>query len=614
MCGIIAFLGETGCFEHIYNGLQMLQNRGYDGAGICTINKNRCFVVNKYATTETSNAIERLKNDKQLHISGSVGLGHTRWLTHGDKTDQNAHPHIDYKNRIALVHNGIIENYYQLKQELISLYDVEFKSETDSEVIVNLISVLYDKNRNLEEAIRGALLRLDGTWALGIISIEKPENLYCASHGCPLLIGYGGNSMMLASEQSGFSIDVDNYFCMNDRDFIVVRKENNIIHLQSDTEHQIKYIKCSEKMTMSPYPYPHWTLREIKEQPESSARSIDVGGRLDDGDQVNLVELDLNKKKLLDANHLILLGCGTSFYAGLHGANFFKELADLDTVQIIDGGEFKENDIPRSGNTIFILLSQSGETKDLHRCIEIAKVRNIFMIGVVNVVDSLIAREVNCRCYLNAGREIAVASTKSFTSQIIMLAMIAVWFGQNKNIYEIERKQYIKDLVQLPNDIKDTIEMSEKLCEEVAKFLVDKPSCFVLGKGWCESIAKEGSLKIKEIGYIHAEGYSAVALKHGPFSLLQADTPVIFVNPNDDNYSRVNNAIEEVRSRNTPIILITDVKPQKKNSYEIIVPQNNTFKGIIHIVPMQLIAYYLSIWKNINPDMPRNLAKCITVD
>ncbi|AYV81925.1 MAG: glucosamine-fructose-6-phosphate aminotransferase [Harvfovirus sp.] len=601
MCGIIAFIGETSCFDHIYNGLLMLQNRGYDSAGICSIGRDG-FVVSKYASVDVD-AVARLKADREAHVPNCVGLGHTRWLTHGNKTDENAHPHLDYKNRIALVHNGIIENYSKLKEELMAS-GVQFRSETDSEVVVNLISVLYDKLGNLGDAIFAGISRLEGSWAFAIISIERPECVYCASNGCPLLVGSGINYMMLASEQSGFSNDIDKYFCLTNNDFVMLEKKGGTHVVHTEHNHEMKYITRDKDIKNSPAPYTHWTELEIKEQPQSSARTI------------NLLNLSLDKNKILDANHLLLLGCGTSFFAGLHGANFFKDISAFDTVQVFDAGEFNENDIPIFGKTIFILLSQSGETKDLHQCMDFAKRREIFMIGVVNVVDSMIARSVNCCCYCHAGREIAVASTKSFTSQVVLLSMIAVWFAENRNVNAERRNRYVEDLVKLPEDIQGSIYSCEHMCKDVARFLVDKKSCFVLGKGWCESIAKEGALKIKEIGYIHAEGYSAVALKHGPFSLLQPDTPVIFVNPSDENTTRVNNAMEEVRSRDTPIILITDLPPleQKSYNYLIVTSRNSTFKGILHTIPMQLIAYYLAIYKNINPDMPRNLAKCITVN
>ena len=613
MCGIIGFIGTNGCFEYLYNGLESLQNRGYDSAGICSINAGK-FIVDKFATTNEINSLKRLKNYEFKHNDSTIGIGHTRWSTHGSKTNENAHPHLDHKNKIAIVHNGIIDNFQEIKNALKKEYNINFRSETDSEVIVNLISVYYDEYQNMENAINQASKYLHGTWALVILNLDEPDNLYCIRHGSPLLIGCHDSYILVASEQSGFCGKVDKFTYLKDDDLVIINKKNESINFVKKSQYDMKDISLIN-LSLKPDPYPHWTIAEIHEQKFSSARSFNCGGRIINDTEVRLGGFDNKKNNILNTNHLIILGCGTSYFAGLYGSNFFKELSGLETVQVIDGGEFSSHDIPKKGATTLILLSQSGETKDLHRCIEIGRDNSLFMIGIVNVVDSLIAREVDCGCYLNAGREVGVASTKSFTSQIIVLSLIAIWLAQNKKINETKRKEYVKELIKLPNDIEKTLSNVEDMAKNISKFLLDKHSCFILGKGWCESIAKEGALKIKELGYIHAEGYSAVALKHGPFSLLDDKTPVIFVNPNDENHGRVNNAIEEVKARGAPIILITDSeKHEDIFKYIIKVPNNTIFKGILHIIPLQFIAYYLSLFKGNNPDMPRNLAKAITVN
>ena len=677
MCGICCFIGYYNGFKLVFNGLKLLLNRGYDSCGCAGIldnkesnrdnkesnrdnkesnrdnkesnrdnkesnrdnkesnrdnkesnrdnkesnrdNKesNRELIVHKYANRVDKDSIDLLEADMNNFENCKLIISHTRWLTTGSKTDANAHPHIDYKNRIALVHNGIIENYTELKAELEKNYNIEFRSQTDTEVIVNLISVYYDKNKNMEEAIVEATQMLQGTWAIAVISIDKADHLYCARHGSPLLIGFGSNFMMLASEQTGFAEYVNDYICLNDGDVIVLKKEDGRVNFEKKYLYEMKNITIKD-IVLTPYPFLHWTIKEIKEQIESSSRSINFGARLLDDDKVKLGGLEEHKDRLSNIEHLILLGCGTSYHAALRGAIFFKDLCNFTTVQAFDAGEFNERDIPKqnvTGNIAVILLSQSGETKDVHRCIPIASRYNLFTIGIVNVVDSLIAREVNCGCYLNAGREVAVASTKSFTSQIIVLSLIAIWFAQNTNINNYRRMEYINCLRNLPHDIKKTIRDVEDKCKEVAMFLKDKHSCFILGKGEMEPYAKEGALKIKEIGYIHAEGYSALALKHGPFSLLQDNTPVFILHPssNDDDYVRVSCTIDEVISRDAPLVLITDKKSKLNHEYVITVPQNSTFKGILHLIPMQLIAYYLSLYKGNNPDMPRNLAKTVTV-
>lgn len=320
----------------------------------------------------------------------------------------------------------------------------------------------------------------------------------------------------------------------------------------------------------------------------------------------------MKKDKLIEVDNLILLGCGTSYFAGLTSINYFKDLCNFNTVQIFDGADFNENDIPRNGKSALILLSQSGETKDLHRCIEIGRKNDLIIIGVVNVVDSLIARESDCGCYLNAGREVAVASTKSFTSQVILLSMIAIWFSQINNINENKRIRYIQDLRRLELDIKNTLNNAENY-KQYLKFIENKKSIFILGKGNIRAIAREGSLKIKEVSYIHAEGYSGSSLKHGPFGLLEKGFPVILLDTNDNHYNKMSNVYEEIKSRYAEIITISNNNSLDREN-TIIIPYNKTYSNILTIIPLQILSYELSLLKGINPDFPRNLAKVVTVE
>jgi glucosamine--fructose-6-phosphate aminotransferase (isomerizing) len=317
------------------------------------------------------------------------------------------------------------------------------------------------------------------------------------------------------------------------------------------------------------------------------------------------------KNELMNIENIILLGCGTSYNAGLLGVHFLKELCHFNTVQMFDGAEFNLNDVPKKGKTALILLSQSGETKDLHRCIEIAKKNDLFTIGVVNVVDSLIAREVDCGCYLNAGKEVAVASTKSFTSQIILLSMISVWFAQNHYANKSNRTQYISDLYNLNNNISELFIDLESKIDNILH-LFHHNSCFILGKGQNEALAREASLKIKEISYIHSEAYSSSSLKHGPFALLCENFPVILIMPDDEHFHKNMNAYHEIKSRNANILVITNKKINVENV--IYVPFNKTYNNILSIIPLQMLAYKLSVNKGINPDMPKNLAKVVTVE
>jgi glucosamine--fructose-6-phosphate aminotransferase (isomerizing) len=615
MCGIVACISEKGCADLLYNGLVQLKNRGYDSAGICSM-QNGQLIVDKYASTDNIDAYLKLQAQLYKHELSTVGIAHTRWATHGAKTDINSHPHLSMCGKFAVVHNGIIENYKSLKDMLICNGYI-FKSQTDTEVIAHLLSFLYTTNDNIVECIEKLIDSLEGTWGLAIIGIDEPNTLYCTRHGSPLLVGYDDNCAIIVSEKSGFCNKVPNYFVLNNYDICKITKTETKVEINTNTEYTIKQLTCIHN-ELSPHPYPHWTIKEINEQVDSSLRAISMGGRLLNSNHVKLGGLEEHTDELKSIDNLILLGCGTSYFAGMHGLYFLKDLCDFYTVQLFDGAEFNENDIPKYGKTALLLISQSGETKDLHRCIEIGKKRNLFLIGLVNVVDSLIAREVDCGCYLNAGREVGVASTKAYLSQVILLAMISVWFSQEKKINEQKRKNYITDIRQLQYDIRRTLAMNHDTLDNIVKniFTNDKPNCFLLGKGKSESVAREGSLKIKEISYIHSEGYSTSSLKHGPFALLDDKFPVILIAPDDANYSKGENAYEEIKSRHSPIIFITNKKTGQEDKRNVLyIPENNkTFADLLCVIPLQLLAYKLAVSKGINPDMPRNLAKVVTVE
>jgi glucosamine--fructose-6-phosphate aminotransferase (isomerizing) len=623
MCGIFGYLGNDNCFEYGIYGLRQLQNRGYDSAGACGISKNHNnsikLITKKYATTKTHDSIDMLDKDKNIFTNCNLGIFHTRWATHGAKTDKNAHPHVDNTNRIALVHNGIIENYYDLKLELESQHNIHFKSETDTEIIVNLISVYYDQTvdengvKHMEQAIMKAISRLQGTWALVVICVDKPDNMYCARHGSPLLIGFSDKYVMITSEQAGFGPYVNNYICLNNGDITVLRKRNNKISFENIENYEIRNV-TTKNNELSPEPFKHWTLKEIHEQYEASIRAISFGGRIVEDDKVRLGGPMVHTDKLMKMDHLILLGCGTSLNAAQHSIAFFKELCDFVTVQAFDGPEFSIDDVPKRGKVCAIFLSQSGETKDLYRCVKICRDHEIFTIGVINVVDSLIAREVDCGCYLNAGREVGVASTKAFTSQVIVLSMIAIFFAQIHNIHQDKRKYYIRALRQLPGDIKKTVEMSDNICQIIADYLIEQKDMFVLGKGSMIAVASEGALKTKEIGYIHSEAYGGNALRHGPYAVIEKGTPIVFINPDDNNFTIMNNTVEEVKSREAYPIIISDIKEVSRHAEHVVtVSKNNVYKGILHNIPMQLIAYHMACKKGHNPDMPKNLSKCVSV-
>jgi glucosamine--fructose-6-phosphate aminotransferase (isomerizing) len=614
MCGICGYLGYDNSFNHGYLGILKLLNRGYDSVGVTTINKNNCFMTHKYASDDNELADTKILRHQNEH-NGNVSIFHSRWRTVGEKSDINSHPHIDSKKKFSLVHNGIIENYLELRELLIK-NGYTFLSETDTEVIVNLISYYYFQGLNVIESIERALTQIEGTYALCILCIDEPDKLYCARHGSPLLVGFSKDlrSVMVVSECYAFNKHINKYIIIDNTDIIILKKENDKISFDSFSNklYEEKTYK-SQNENHSPEPYTHWTLKEINDQIISCYNATGMKGRIADDNSVMLGGLEQYKDDIMSCNNLLILGCGTSYHAGLYATKIYKNLCDFRVLQLCDGAEFTANDIPKQGKTCAIFISQSGETKDLHRCLEICNNNNILSIGVVNVVDSLIAREVKCGVYLNCGREFAVASTKAFSSQVVVLTLIGIWFAQNLKKNEDLRKLYIDKILKLGNDIKDVIDNNTQICKDIADYLYDKNSIFILGKDTMEPIAKEGSLKLKEIGYIHAEGYSSSALKHGPYALLDNGFPVILLTPYDEHFTRNQGILDELKSRGSYVIGISDIELNSKYDKTIIVPKDSYLEITMCIV-LQLISYYLSIRKGINPDFPRNLSKTVSVD
>ena len=454
MCGIIAILNKKNvCIEYLINGLKQLQNRGYDSAGICTLSDN--LDVIKYASNNID-SIKALEKNKNLIKDSNIGIAHTRWATHGVKTDYNSHPHLSNNKEIAVVHNGIIENYSELKDMLIKK-NYKFKSETDTEVISNLLEYNLSQTTNFLDTIKKTISMLSGTYGLAILNLKEQNKIYAVRHGSPLLIGQTENMVMITSEQSGFNGLVNNYFILDSDDICKVILNDNI-QVNTSKKYSLKET-LNLNFDLDPSPFPHWTIKEINEQYDASLRAISLGGRLLNENKVKLGGIDENIEILKRIDNLIFLGCGTSLNACNYGLNHFKDLCSFNTLNVYDGAEFNIDDIPKIGNTAIILLSQSGETIDLYRCLKIGKENDLFIISIVNVVDSLIARESDCGCYLNAGREVGVASTKSFLNQCILLSMLAIWFSQIHNKNNNKRKVYIECLRKLPYDIKKTIEI-----------------------------------------------------------------------------------------------------------------------------------------------------------
>jgi len=628
-CGIAGVVGAKGdARDYLIEGLTVLKNRGYDSAGIATMDENNpSLVVTKYASEgEKADGLNLVDQKSNLSNGHNIGIAHTRWATHGGKTDANAHPHTDSSGRIALVHNGTLNNANELREELRSRGHM-FNSETDTEVIAKLIGEYYEKNgcSSVKEATGQALARCDGSWGLCIMCTDNPDELVVARNGSPLVIGVGSDRTFIASETSAFNRYTKNFISMNDGEIGVLHKDGSTLDLtrvQKAPDQEVK---------LSPAPYPHWTLKECVEQPEAVGRALGFGGRLT-SDEVQLGGLEKMKDDLSRVKYLTLSACGTSLNAAKYAEKLMKHLGSFDVVHSLDAAETDSNDFPRCARkaeeSAFLVVSQSGETKDVANVVNAAQENNLTVMSVVNAVGSLIARTTNLGVYCNAGRENAVASTKAFTTQVTVLALIALWFRELKDRvsgvteHSVEGQLLKNSLMRLPICCGMALKNREQ-CRRVAERLNTKDHCFVLGKGYGEAVAYEGALKIKEMCYLHAEGYSGGALKHGPFALIESDengklgaTPIIMLILDDNHVHHMRTAAEEVKARGADVIVITD-KAELADGIDadpLIIPSNGPMTALTAVLPIQLIAYELALMRGINPDTPRNLATAVTVD
>jgi len=632
-CGIVGVIGtknHSNAREFLLDGLTILKNRGYDSAGIATLSSTGGNLsISKYASDgDKADSIELVaKNSK--HLGHSLGIAHTRWATHGGKTDENAHPHTDSSGKIALVHNGIINNANELRRDLQEEGHV-FSSQTDTEVIVKLIGKYYQEGNektqgsmSLKEATETALDHCDGTWGLAIICTDKPDEMVVACNGSPLVIGIDDQQTFIASETSAFNKYTKNFISMKDGEIGVLHADGRTLDLTR------KQVAPDQEVKLSPAPFAHWTIKELTEQSRAISQSLSFGGRLSN-ERVLLSGLDRNEETMSKIKHMTLSACGTSLNAAKYGERLMKQLGSFDSVTSIDAAETESKDFPCKDDvksTGLIVVSQSGETKDVHRVVTNAMKEGITAISVVNAIGSLIARTTNIGVYCNAGRENAVASTKAFTTQVTVLALIAIWFKETRDRLaglplNVESQRLKDALMRLPITVGMTIKSCRKQCKEVAERLNDKEHCFVLGKGYAEPVAYEGALKIKEMCYLHAEGYSGGALKHGPFALIEDEkgkfgaTPIIMFILDDQHARHMRSAAEEVKARGAELIIITDNPSLARDLDDnpIIIPSNGDMTALAGVIPLQLIAYELSLIRGINPDTPRNLAKAVTVD
>jgi glucosamine--fructose-6-phosphate aminotransferase (isomerizing) len=626
-CGIAGVVGAKGdARDYLIEGLTILKNRGYDSAGICTMAENDpSLVVTKYASEgEKADGLNLVDQNSGVSKGHNIGIAHTRWATHGGKTDANAHPHTDSSGKIALVHNGTLNNANELRRELQSRGH-KFNSETDTEVIAKLIGEYYEKCGDVKLATEQALTRCDGSWGLCIMCTDCPDQLVVARNGSPLVIGIGSDRTFIASETSAFNRYTKNFISMNDGEIGVLHADGSTLDLTRMQEAPDQEVK------LSPAPYPHWTLKECVEQPEAIARALGFGGRLT-SDTVQLGGLEKMRDELARVKYLTLSACGTSLNAAKYAEKLMKHLGSFDMVHSLDAAETDTNDFPRDSKkadqSAFLVVSQSGETKDVANVVNAAKENDLKVMSVVNAVGSLIARTTKLGVYCNAGRENAVASTKAFTTQVTVLALIALWFRELKDkvngIHQpsAEAELLKESLMRLPICCGMALKTREA-CRAVADRLNGKEHCFILGKGYGEPVAYEGALKIKEMCYLHAEGYSGGALKHGPFALIESDengklgaTPIIMLILDDAHAHHMRTAAEEVKARGADVIVITDKVELADgiDSNPIVIPSNGPMTALGAVMPIQLIAYELAMLRGINPDTPRNLAKAVTVD
>jgi len=642
MCGILAYLGIQPGSKYVLEGIKILRNRGYDSVGCCSIHANQvCATVTKYANTAEQDSFGRFEASYEAHHGGSrMLMAHCRWATCGKVSDENSHPHGDTLGQgLHLVHNGIITNHEAIREYLEREEPgIEFRSETDTETIVNLLAH-YQKGTNpnpnpnpksLMASIKRVLSELEGTWGLVIMDERTPDQLYVCRQGSPILVGYSDEMCIVSSEVSGFSNYLKNYMVIPDGEVLKItldeRRKLRIHH-----EHILPEDLQCEVLTdvkihpLTPAPYPYWTLKEINDQPNSVRRALNFGGRLQSESEVHLGGLNQHEEELRMICHLVILASGTSYHAGLLGKKYMHELKCFETVQVLDAGEFVLDDIGTPvSKTGVLLISQSGETRDIVR--SMTQVRKYYpgmvIFGAINVVGSLIAREVDCGVYLNCGREVGVAATKSYVSQCVVLMLISIWFSQHRGPQmQHQRQRMIEELHQGHLLIERTIqEMKtpiQKVSEHILKGKEHHGSIFILGHHKTYPIACEGALKIKEVSYIHAEAYSSAGLKHGPLALVEDGTPVIVIRPHDPvSSSAADVSAEETKARGGYMIAISGQRCNKEGLYdqEVLIPESSVLYPILSVIPLQYLAYLLSIGQGYNVDYPKNLAKCVTTD
>lgn len=614
MCGIVGYLGNKEAYPILIKGLRRLEYRGYDSAGVAIINDDN--QLNVYKTIGKVSDLEDFCKDK--NVSGHVGIAHTRWATHGVPSSKNAHPHFSESKDLAIIHNGIIENYSVIKRNLIS-NGVSFRSDTDTEVLIQLIEyVKKKKNLDLLTAVQLSLHQVIGAYAIAILDKNNPNQIIAARKQSPLVVGVGDNEFFLGSDASPIIEYTDKVVYLDDGNIAVIRNDEglkvvNIFNRELNPEIQTVDLNLGQ---IEKGGFPHFMLKEIFEQPECLKNCM--RGRVnDDNSNITLSAILDNKEKLLNAKHIIIVACGTSWHAGLIGKYLIENFCRIP-VTVEYASEFRYSNPVVAENDVVIAISQSGETADTLAAIEIAKRNGAFVYGICNVVGSSIPRATDAGSYIHVGPEIGVASTKAFTGQVTVLAMFALALAKEKDI--IDKRQYseiIKELLTLPEKMKTVLELNNRIAE-LSRIFTYAHNFLYLGRGYSYPVALEGALKLKEISYIHAEGYPAAEMKHGPIALIDSDMPVVVIATHNKMYEKVLSNIQEIKARQGKVIALVSKGDDtiSRIADEVIeLPSTmECFESLIDVIPLQLLAYHVAVCKGKNVDQPRNLAKSVTVE
>ncbi len=610
MCGIVGYIGENNCVPVLINGLKRLEYRGYDSAGIGILTNSHPLVIkNKGKVSELQSKIENLK------LSARIGIGHTRWATHGEPNEINAHPHFNNDKTLFVIHNGIIENFETLKKGLQQL-GYKFQSQTDSEVLVHLIDSFLKRGHNLFKSVRMALTEVDGTYGIAVVYNGEPDKIIAARKGSPLVIGIGDNEHFIASDVSAIIAHTSQVVYLDDGELAEIYKDHFCAKTITDADIEKEVIEIS--MTLEEIDrggYPHFMLKEIMEQPESVFNSMRGRILLGEG-TAKLGGLEPVAERLSNAKRIIISACGTSWHAGLVGEYMFEQFARIPT-EVEYASEFRYRNPIVNGDDAIFFISQSGETADTLAALKEAKIRGALSLGICNVVGSTIARESQGGVYIHAGPEIGVASTKAFTSQLVVLALITLLIARKRNMSLIDGKNIAIELEKLPEKIRQILTLNDHI-ESIAEEFKDATNFLYLGRGYNFPVALEGALKLKEISYIHAEGYPAAEMKHGPIALIDKNMPAVFIAPKDSTYDKIISNIQEVKARKGRTIAIAsenDDTIDKLVDFSIKIPDTvRMLMPILTVIPLQLLAYHIAVKKGLNVDQPRNLAKSVTVE